>query len=252
LIDQSQVKLPVLPPHYEAALRSAIEFILTTFDPFAVIVTGSIIRGNPDPSSDFDILVLHRHPWRRRIQKWFQGVPAEIFINSPEWMESYFSRESSEGRPVMAHMITTGVIAFSSSTRTAEIIELGRASIQNGAFFSEVALEQQRYAAACLFEDAFEVYARDATAAALILSRAVETTVRYWFASKQRFIVRSKEQLQVIRNEDRQTAELIDRTLLATEMEHRIAAGHALAKSIIGHTGFFEWDSGPSEFSSSS
>ena len=94
--------------------------MFSEFDPFAVVVSGSIVRGNPDPAGDFDIIVIHRHSWQRRVQKWFEGVPTEIFGNSPEWIESYLKQESAEGRPVMAHMLTTGVVQFvlkSSSSR---------------------------------------------------------------------------------------------------------------------------------------
>ena len=242
-----QINLPVLPPRYDAALQAAVDYIFSNFEPFAVIVSGSIIRGNPDQSSDLDILVLHEHSWRRRIQKLFAGVPAEIFINSSAWMEGYLDQEAAEGRPINAHMLTTGVVIFSSSSETSRILEQARASLEKGADFSEASLEQQRYAAACLFEDALDIADRDNTTAALILGRAVEATVRYWFASKHRFSVRSKEQISVIRVEAPETADLIDQTLLAPAMTQRTTAAHKLAETVIGHTGFFEWDSGPGE-----
>jgi hypothetical protein len=79
----------------------------------------------------------------------------------------------------------------------------------------------------------------------LILARAVEATVRYWFASRQRFSVRPKEQFQQINLDDPPTGKLIEQTLLAAVTVDRIAAAHDLAQRVIGHTGFFEWDSGP-------
>jgi hypothetical protein len=242
-----EMHIPSLSPCYDAALRAALDYILDNFEPFAVIVSGSIVRGNPDPSSDFDILVLHDHSWRRRVQKRFEGVPAEIFINSQAWIESYLARESAEGRPVMAHMLTTGVVVFSSSPKTSEIIDLVRASLKRGTSFSEAALERQRYAAACLFEDVVDVADRDEATATLILGRAIDATVRYWFASRQLFSVRSKERLLVIRQEDPKTERLIEQALLAPSMALRAAAARDLAQSVIGNTGFFEWDSGPSE-----
>lgn len=246
-MEWSGIALPSLSARYELALRAALEYVFSEFHPFAVVISGSIIRGNPDPASDFDIIVLHRHSWRRRVQKWFEGVPAEIFVNSPEWIEGYLKQESSEGRPVMAHMLTTGVLAYSSSPETESILEHARESLKRGAHFSEAALEQQRYGAACLYEDAFEVADRDATNAMLILARAVEATVRYWFASRQRFSVRSKEQFQQIKLDDPITGKLIEQTLLSPVIVDRITAGRDLARRVIGHTGFFEWDTGPSE-----
>jgi hypothetical protein len=244
-MESSRILFPSLSPRYERGLRAAFEFVFSEFDPFAVVVSGSIVRGNPDPASDFDIIVIHRHSWRRRVQKWFEGIPTEIFVNSPEWIENYLKRESAEGRPVMAHMLTTGVLVYSSSPQTDSILEHAKESLERGAHFSDAALLQQRYAAACLYEDAFEVASQDATNAMLILARAVEATVRYWFASRQRFAVRSKEQFQQINLDDPTTGRLIEQTLLAPIIVDRISAAHDLAQRVIGHAGFFEWDSGP-------
>ena len=55
-------------------------------------------------------------------------------------------------------MLTTGVLVYSSSPQTDSILEHARESLKRGAEFSEAALEQQRYGAACLYEDAFEVH----------------------------------------------------------------------------------------------
>lgn len=250
-MDWSHIDLPTLAPRYDAALRAALEYIFQNFEPFGVIVSGSIVRGNPDPSSDLDIVVFHEQTWRRRVQKWFEGVPAEIFVNSRAWIEDNLAQETADGRPVMAHMLTTGAVVFSSSPKTAELIELAQTSLAKGPNFSDSALERQRYGAACLFEDALEIAERDGSTAALILGRAVEAAVSYWFTSRQRFSVRSKEQLHVIRAEDGLAAELIDGALLAPSMGKRAAAARELAQRVIGHTGFFEWDSGPSEMNGS-
>ena len=246
-MDWSRITLPSLSARYDVALRAALGYVFGEFEPFAIVVSGSIVRGNPDPASDFDILVLHRHSWRRRVQKWFEGVPAEIFVNSPEWMNRYLEEEAAEGRPIMAHMLTTGTLVYTSSPDTDLILERARQSLEGGAPFSEFALEQQRYTAACLYEDAFEIVGRDSANAMLILARAVEATVRYWFASRQRFSVRSKDQIELIRSEDSATAALIEQAMLGPAIGDRIVAGRALAQRVIGHTGFFEWDSGPSE-----
>jgi hypothetical protein len=246
-MESPQLTFPVLSPGYDKALRSAMAYIFEKFEPFGVVVAGSIIRGNPDPSSDFDIVVLHNHSWRRRVQRFFEGVPAEIFVNSPAWIERNLVEEGIDGRPVMSHMLTTGIVVFSSSMKTDELIEMVRESLEKGADFSPFALLQRRYSAACLFEDVLDLAERDETAAMLIMGRAIDAAVGYWFASRQRFSVRSKEQLAVIRNEEPETAERIEDALLGSSMEIRAEAARRLAQTVIGHTGFFEWDSGPSE-----
>jgi predicted nucleotidyltransferase len=60
-MESLRIALPSLLLRYELALRAALEYVFSEFDSFAVVVSGSIVRGNPDPASDFDIIVIHRH-----------------------------------------------------------------------------------------------------------------------------------------------------------------------------------------------
>ena len=79
----SQCKWPDLPEKYGKALREAVRFILNRFDVSGIVAAGTIIEGNPDLSSDLDVYVIHRKLFRQRIQKFFNDVPAEIFVNPP-------------------------------------------------------------------------------------------------------------------------------------------------------------------------
>src|SRR5690349_862702 len=74
---------PSLPGKYDQALRDAVAFVLERFQPVGIVAAGTIVRGAPDPSSDLDLWVIHLQPVRQRLQKFFQGVPAEIFENPP-------------------------------------------------------------------------------------------------------------------------------------------------------------------------
>ena len=245
-MEMPELNLPLLPARYDTALRAAMKFLFAEFAPFAVIVSGSVARGNPDPGSDLDLLVLHEQPWCRRVQQWFEGVPAEIFVNSAAWMERYLLEEAADGRPVMTHMMATGSVIYSASAKTAELIGRARGSLAKGPSSSELALLRQRYAAACLFEDAFELAARDEAGAALLLGRAVSAALEYWFASRQRFLVRAKERLAVVRAEDPEVAMLVERALLEATLTLRVVAARELARKVLGAKGFFAWDSGPS------
>lgn len=81
---------PDLSEPYSLALQQAVEFIAARFDPLGIIACGSILRGMPDPSSDLDMYVIHHRPLRQRIQKTFNSVPSEIFVNPPAEIERYF------------------------------------------------------------------------------------------------------------------------------------------------------------------
>lgn len=243
LMQSKELKLPPLTKAYSLALESALTYIFNRFVPLGVVVSGSIVRGNPDASSDFDIVVLHEEPWRQRVQKRFQGVPAEIFVNSPAHVRGYFEQESKAGRPIMAHMLASGTVVFSSSPQTYEIVALSRASLEKGPQFTEAELNQERYLAACLFEDSFDIWDRDPITAQLILSRATDAAIRYWYSSRQRFTVRAKEQLDPIRAEEPETARLIERVLSDKGSQTKRLAAQEIAERIIGTSGFFEWES---------
>jgi predicted nucleotidyltransferase len=106
----SACQWPPLSPSYDLALREAVAFILEQFEVYGIIVSGSIIRGNPHPSSDFDLVVIHAQPERQRLQRLFRHVPTEIFLNPPKTIRRYFEDEQKEGKPSTAHMLATGFV----------------------------------------------------------------------------------------------------------------------------------------------
>lgn len=55
-------------------------------------------RGKPDASSDIDLYVINRKPFRQRLQRFFDGVPAEIFVNPEFKIPRYFAQEQRDGR----------------------------------------------------------------------------------------------------------------------------------------------------------
>jgi predicted nucleotidyltransferase len=85
-------KWPPLPEHYSAALRDAVEFILTRFHSVTgIVAAGTIIRGIPSPSSDLDVYVVQTDSFRQRIQRFSKEVPTEIFVNPPSMIRKYFA-----------------------------------------------------------------------------------------------------------------------------------------------------------------
>src|SRR4051812_32619514 len=96
---------PSLADPYASALRSSVGFVLEEFDPIGIIATGTVIRGEAHPASDIDLYVLHRAAYRRRVQRFFDGVPTEVFVNPPHTVRSYFADEHRSGRRLTAHML---------------------------------------------------------------------------------------------------------------------------------------------------
>jgi hypothetical protein len=62
-------RYPDLPAPYKDALHGVIPWIITTCAPTAIIVCGSVIRGEGDRGSDLDLQVIHDQPWRQRLQR---------------------------------------------------------------------------------------------------------------------------------------------------------------------------------------
>jgi len=104
-----QCAWPRLAPRYDTALREAVTFILGRFpQTVAVVAAGTIVRGEPSASSDLDLYVVHEAAYQQRLQRFFGGVPAEIFVNPEPQIYAYLDQEHEEGRPITAHMLATG------------------------------------------------------------------------------------------------------------------------------------------------
>lgn len=121
----AQCRWPVLEEPYGGALHEAVRYIFEHWQPKGIIASGTIVRGNPSPSSDLDLFVLHRAPERQRVQRFFAGVPAEVFVNPPERVERYFEGERREGRLITTHMLATGFVVYDADP-VVEDLRLGR------------------------------------------------------------------------------------------------------------------------------
>ncbi len=104
---------PPLPKRFDAALRKAVLYILDRFNPLGIVAAGTIVRGTPDRTRDLDIYVIDGKPIRQRIQRFFDGVPTEVFVHPAPSIRKYFHDEHAHGRPSTAHMLATGWIVMS-------------------------------------------------------------------------------------------------------------------------------------------
>ncbi|MEJ7902176.1 MAG: hypothetical protein WKF63_10035, partial [Thermomicrobiales bacterium] len=58
--------IPPLAEPYAAALNDAVAYIHERYQPRGIIVSGTIICGTPQVSSDLDFMVIHEPAWRQR------------------------------------------------------------------------------------------------------------------------------------------------------------------------------------------
>jgi hypothetical protein len=230
--------------HLEA-LRKALAFVFEIVEPIGVVATGSIIRGNPNPASDLDIVILHGEPWRRRIQRFFNDTPTELFFNPEEWLSHDIRQEAAHGRPVMAHMLATGVILLDTGEQMSALVEQSRATLLRGPRPSAEALLRECYAAACLVEDALDLDEADALDRAQHFASAVQALVRHDYLRRNLFLPRPKERLRLLQIDQPELYALLEIAHFSAFPEASEALRKA-ARLVLGTTGFFEWDSGKS------
>ena len=117
---------PNLSEPYDSALKEAVRYISGRFELLGIMVTGSIIRRMAHKNSDFDIFVIHNNNFRQRIQKFFKGIPAEIFVNPPVQIEKYYKSAFESGKPDTQHMFATGFIIFDKENLIRDLQEKGK------------------------------------------------------------------------------------------------------------------------------
>jgi hypothetical protein len=238
---------PQLSERYDKALREAVEFILTRFKPIGIVATGSIIRGNPDSTSDLDIEVIHDARYRQRIQKFFNNVPAEIFVNPLSSIERYLVQERAEGRPSTAHMIATGFVILEKDSTVALIRQKAMAILAERPVYSEERLKRSHYGAATIYEDAIDVIKTDPVTANMLLAQAVREMLHYYFLSSNRFIPRHKELIATINGLDGELGDKVKRFFNEGDADLRSDLAGKIADQTIGVRGFYEWESSQEE-----
>jgi hypothetical protein len=239
--DPRDCRFPELGSPYDDALREAAAYVLEHFEPMAILACGTIVAGNPDPGSDFDLYVIHREPWRQRIQKRFHGVATEIFVNSPESVSAYL--ESERFRPMAAHMLATGFPVLESDPEVATLRDRARAVLAEPPALEAEQSIFERYAGALMVEDAADVIERDADAASLLATEAVHHAARMRFRLAGRFVPRHKDLLAELDRLDAALARDVRAFLAANDARQRLALAGSIADRVFGAHGFFEWES---------
>ncbi len=239
---------PALPAPYDRALREAVRFILERYPQVeGIVASGSIVRGAPAPSSDLDIYVVHGAAWRQRVQRIFHGVPAEIFVNPPAQIRRYFVEERQAGRPITAHMWSTGHPVLALTPQVGSVQAEARAVLQQPPDYSPEHVTTTRYMAALLYEDAGDVAETDPETGLLILGRAVPAMLHYRFIAANQYLPRDKDLLRALEALDAPLARLARAYYCASQPAARFELAARLAEQTLATHGFFEWESEPEE-----
>jgi hypothetical protein len=239
----AQCHWPILEPPYDQALRDAVTFILQRFDVLGIIASGSIIRGEPHAGSDLDIYVVHARQQRQRIQKFFQGVPAEIFVNPVSAIEGYFENEAKDGRPCTAHMFVTGFVVLDRDPIVQSLQGKAQAFLNRSSDPSTAQLTRLRYGAADRYENACDIASTSSATANMILNLAIFEMLQYAFWKANRYLPRDKDLLEATKDLDPILAGLAQDFYTTAEIEKRLELAPQIADRTIEARGFFEWES---------
>jgi hypothetical protein len=238
---------PPLREPYASALTQAVDYIIERYDPIGVIASGSVLRGEGDETSDLDLYVIHAQPWRQRVQRYFNGVPAEIFVNPAQTIRGYFVEERREGRFITAHMLATGVVVLNRG----EVVDTLRAeaaeALRQLPDLSAQALTMARYMAATALEDAFDIRRKDPANAAFILEHAMFLMVQYPFLAANCPLPRYKRILDGLAAVDPVLGELAQRFYATADLNIRFEVAASFAQRGLGTVGFFEWETEPNQ-----
>jgi len=240
-------KFPRLPERYDRALREAVSFVLDRFQPIGIIAAGTIVRGEPDAASDLDLWVIHLAPVRQRLQKFFNGVPAEIFVNPPWVIEKYFAQDQGEGRPISAHMMATGTIVLATDPVVEQLRQHAISLLSSPPTITPEKLTQVRYAAATKLEDALDVVERNPGTASMLLSEAVRQMLHFAFLKAGQFIPRDKDMLHALGDVDSDLPTQVNLFFESADPIARVRLASELADRILQVRGFFEWNSEPEQ-----
>ena len=237
---------PDVAEPYSTALRKAVAYGLTQCEPLGIIATGSILRGEAGPTSDWDLLLIHAEPRRRRLQRRFDGVPTELFINSPASLRSFFAEGHRTLRPSTAHMLTTGFVVLDRDPVVDELMAEAAAWLAKPPEADEHALVYRRYGVVDTLDNARDVRTVDPANARLLLNRAVDDMLTYVFWAQSRRLPRAKAFMATLTAMAPETARLAQRYFASGDLDEALDLAEQLARQTVGETGFFEW-SGPWE-----
>lgn len=241
----SQCSWPSLSEPFATALRQAVGFVFDELQPVGVIATGTIVRGHSHRSSDLDVCVVHLDSYRRRVQRFFNGVPAEILINPPSAIRAYLAEEDRDGRRLTAHMLATGVVVFQADPVVDELRAEAAQWLAKETHLSDFERVSSRYTIASRLEDAFDVLGSDDATAAMLLSESVLAMLEYLCKAERGQIPRRKDLLAQVATLRPIVAVRAADFFRVSDVAERARLAGEIADQTIGARGFFEWDSGP-------
>lgn len=122
----------------------------------AVLLAGSVVRGQATASSDLDLIVVFDElPYARRESYIYEGWPVEAFIHDPATLEYFFRQvDKPSGVPSLMAMITEGIPIPAADEFTESLKALATSILNEGpAKWTDEDADASRYAITNLIDD---------------------------------------------------------------------------------------------------
>lgn len=239
--------LPELPEPYGAALVEACWQAMERYDARALIVGGTILRGEGHATSDLDIVLIHGKYWRQRAQYWANGVPVELFVNPVSALRAAMRSEVTTGRQVMIHLFRTGVILSDRDGSAAHLRDEAETLFAAGPQIPEAAIVARQYQVACLLDDAIDIRTIDPERSRSLLNQALDGAAELHFLRAGRWQPRSKVLYESIAHDDPAAGVELRAILQAWTSADVTERARALLERLAGVRGFFAWASEPED-----
>jgi predicted nucleotidyltransferase len=241
--DFDRIVWPNLNEHYLDSLKEGTRWIIDNFNPSGIIVTGTIVRGNPDVSSDFDVFVIHNNNFRQRIQKIFKSIPFEIFVNPSSSIIKNIKDEYKTRMQCTSHMLATGYVLLNKSNIVNDLVTNAKSYLNKQPEYDEKQAEILRYKAAILLEDAIDIKDKDVGMANIFISDSVQAILDWFYYKEHLFMPRKKDLIVNTEEINYEIGKYARNVLESIHIEDKIDYLKRLADRTIMTYGFFEWES---------
>jgi hypothetical protein len=143
----------------------------------AAYLGGSASRGTATPTSDLDIVVVldgAPAPYRKTVR--YGGWPVELFVHDETSLQHWYDREAGSCRPVLAHMVASGVVLLDGGVASYLQDEAAAQLVAGPRPLSDEELSSRRYLLTDILDDLVSAVSEDErdVIAGVVLTRAAE------------------------------------------------------------------------------
>ena len=240
-VSRHKLSWPHLNDRYAEALHSAVDYILSKFEPIGIILGGSVLSDKFGNNSDFDIVIVHEEPYYRRIFKIFNKIPTDLLINTPASIKSHLDFDNLEVEPKMAHMLATGFVILAKAPIIEHLIHTARLYLEQSPIASEQEIIRLKYLSVNYLADAEDSIEKDPSIADLLITLSVEKMIKYFYRNNSLFVPQAKDLINDIRKKDHKLGEDIDSFFRTCDQKMKIMLAKRIATQTIEVSKFFEW-----------